>query len=139
MAVTASIFAGKTHDSRGVAFWSDSRPDRGVRGAALNSLSESELFDRFYSWRGISGARYVCTVFPVGEKAIVADFAEGVVIGVAREGESRRPVCIISSQEFSACDEKKLRQVIARRGVDEWHVHFTADDREICADLTLCC
>ncbi len=139
MAVTASIFGGKPHDRRGGAFWSDSQPDCGVRGAALDSLSESGLFDRFYSWRGNSGARYVCTVFPVGEKAMVADFAEGVVIGVAREGESRRPVCVIASQEFSVFDEKKLRDVVARRGVDEWHVHFTADDREICADLTLCC
>ena len=41
-----------------------------LRGQALAALRSSELRDRFYSWRGGSGRRYVCSVFPAADQAV---------------------------------------------------------------------
>ena len=76
--------------------------DSAPRGQALQSLAETDsLRSRFFSWRGASGRRYVCSVFQSGEDSFVADVTNGVVIGVAREGATTRPVCVFLAQERS--------------------------------------
>ena len=99
--------------------------DSAPRGQALQSLAETDsLRSRFFSWRGASGRRYVCSVFQSGEASFVADVTNGVVIGVAREGVTTRPVCVFLAQER---DRRGLRQIARELGVAEWHVHFCAD------------
>ncbi|MGJ0560746.1 hypothetical protein [Methylocystis sp.] len=99
--------------------------DAGPRGQALQSLAETDsLRSRFFSWRGASGRRYVCSVFQSGEDSFVADVTNGVVIGVAREGATTRPVCVFLAQERA---RRGLRQIARELGVAEWHVHFCAD------------
>jgi len=99
--------------------------DAGPRGQALQSLAETDsLRSRFFSWRGASGRRYVCSVFQSGEDSFVADVTNGVVIGVAREGVTTRPVCVFLAQER---DRRGLREIARELGVAEWHVHFCAD------------
>ncbi|MGE4173472.1 MAG: hypothetical protein AB7F41_13450, partial [Methylocystis sp.] len=71
-----------------------------ARGEALQSLAEADsLRNRFMSWRGASGRRYVCSVFQSGEESFIADVTNCVVIGVAREGATTRPVCVFLAQE----------------------------------------
>ena len=101
------------------------REDAAPRGQALQSLAETDsLRSRFFSWRGASGRRYVCSVFQSGEDSFVADVTNGVVIGVAREGVTTRPVCVFLAQERA---RRGLREIARELGVAEWHVHFCAD------------
>jgi len=102
--------------------------DAAPRGQALNSLAETDgLRNRFFSWRGASGRRYVCSVFQAGEDGFVADVTDGAVIGVAREGAGTRPVCVFLAQERGPGDRRALRRMGQELGVAEWHVHFCAD------------
>ena len=101
--------------------------DAAPRGQALQSLAETDsLRSRFFSWRGASGRRYVCSVFQSGEDSFIADVTNGVVIGVAREGATTRPVCVFLAQE-RARRPPRLREIARELGVAEWHVHFCAD------------
>ncbi len=102
--------------------------DAAPRGQALQSLAETDsLRSRFFSWRGASGRDYVCSVFQSGEDSFIADVTNGVVIGVAREGVTTRPVCVFLAQERSYGDRRGLREIARELGVAEWHVHFCAD------------
>jgi hypothetical protein len=94
------------------------------RGQELQSLAETDaLRGRFFSWRGVSGERYVCSVFQRGEENFVADVESGVIIGVARESAGRRPVCVLGAGE----NILSLRHLARELGVVEWHVRFGAD------------
>jgi hypothetical protein len=102
------------------------------RGQELESLAETEaLRGRFFAWRGMSGRRYVCSVFQRGEEGFVADVESGVIVGVAREGVARRPVCVLGAGEGVAA----LRLLARELGVVEWHVRF-GDDAETVRDLS---
>lgn len=94
------------------------------RGQELQSLAETEaLRGRFFSWRGVSGRRYVCSVFQRGEEGFVADVECGVIVGVAPDGSGRRPVCVLGAGE----NIMGLRRLARELGVVEWHVRFGAD------------
>jgi hypothetical protein len=96
------------------------------RGQELESLVDSiDLRSRFFSWPGLSGRRYVCSVFQSGEEAFVAGVESGVVIGVAKDGATVRPVCVFQAEEGRAW--RSLREFSQELGVVEWHVHFCAD------------
>jgi hypothetical protein len=101
------------------------------RGQELESLVESDaLRRRFFAWLGVSGRRYVCSVFQHGEEGFIADVESGVVIGVARDGVTARPVCVFAAraqQAGEAQQRRSLRQLAHELGVAEWHVHFCAD------------
>jgi len=93
-----------------------------VVGGALESLRGSSLRDDFYCWRGASGRRYVCSVFPREDTEIVAQFRGVALIGVSRRGRDRKVLCVLSSRLFALRDHAD---------VDEWHVHFGDDVRKL--------
>ena len=97
-------------------------------GQALASLLTSDLRERFYSWRGLSGRRYICSIFSAAETAVVSEFTAAAVIGVAKAGAARRPVCVMSSREFHGWGDIGSREGAESHGVSEWHVHFGVDD-----------
>jgi len=102
------------------------RKTASARGQELDSLVESDtLRSRFFSWRGLSGRRYVCSVFQSGEDSFVADVTNGIVIGVAREGVTARPVCVFQAREGRA--RRSLREMVQQLRIVEWHVHFCGD------------
>jgi hypothetical protein len=104
-------------------------PGAAPSGQALASLLSSDLRERFYSWRGLSGRRYICSVFSAAEVAVVSEFTAAVVIGVANKvGAPRRPVCVMSSREFHVWGDIGSREGAESHGVSEWHVHFGVDD-----------
>jgi hypothetical protein len=105
------------------------------QGQALDALRSSDLLDRFYSWRGASRARYVCSIFSLEDEAIVADFVQAVVIGVARDALGRRPVCVLSTRDFGTKNGQAIRGGGRALGVNEWHVHFGSEDAGL-SDLT---
>lgn len=104
------------------------REDSSGRGRRLASLDTCDLRDRFYSWRGAQGRRCVCSVFGVDAEAIVADFSRAVIIGVARAGAARHPICVLSSRDFRTPVGCAVRDDARALGVNEWHVHFGVED-----------
>jgi hypothetical protein len=98
------------------------------QGQTLDALRFSDLLDRFYSWRGASRTRYVCSIFTLEDEAIVADFVQAVVIGVARDAVGRRPVCVLSTNDFDTNYGRAIRTDGCALGVNEWHVHFGSGD-----------
>lgn len=100
--------------------------DVAARGQELASLDCCDLRDRFYSWRDAAGQRFICSIFLLHEEDVVADFSQAVIIGVAREGATRRPICLLSSCEFETAQGRNVRAAARAIGVNEWHVRFGA-------------
>lgn len=98
------------------------------RGQALASLDAFDLGEHFYCWRGASGARYVCSVFGRSEEAAVADFSQGLIIGVVRDGALRKPVCMLFASDFDTVHGREIYDAARAHGVCEWHVHFSASE-----------
>ena len=94
----------------------------------LDALRSSDLLGRFYSWRGSSRTRYVCSIFSLEDEAIIADFVQAVVIGVARDAIGRRPVCVLSTNDFDTNNGRAVRKDGCALGVNEWHIHFGSGD-----------
>jgi hypothetical protein len=94
---------------------------RAAKGEQLAALCGSSLRDEFFSWRGASGRRYVCSVFPRKDFEIVEQFKGVTLVGVAGRGAQRRAVCVLSSNELLSR---------GHADVDEWHVHFGDDERK---------
>jgi hypothetical protein len=101
------------------------------RGQPLASLGASELSRRFYRWRGASGKEYICSVFSKGELHLVAGFSSAVTIGASRDAGAPRAICVMPSSAFALAEDQAISALEADSGVEEWHVHFTAD--EACA------
>jgi hypothetical protein len=101
------------------------------RGQALDSLVSSDLGERFYAWRGVSGATYVCSIFAAGEAAVIAGFSQGVVIGVHRSGALLQPLCLICARDFKCKPEDGFLVEARELGVTEWHVHFAGEESEL--------
>ena len=109
-----------------------------AQGASLSALEGSDLSNRFYCWHGAEGVRYVCTIFSLAQEAIVGEFADVLVIGVARTGETVRPVCLMPSKDFDAPAGRAARERAHDLGCSEWHVYFINDPvrvRELAATL----
>jgi hypothetical protein len=115
-----SVFVG------GRAFPVVAEPNSG-RGRKLTSLGASALGERFYSWRTSCGSLHVCSIFGADEEAVVAAFRDAVVIGVARDGAERRPVCVLLADIFETIGGRRAREGARALGVNEWHVRFSAD------------
>lgn len=108
--------------------------DPGDKGGELTSLARTQsLRDRFFSWRGLSGRSYVCSIFKGGEEAFVADITLGVAIGVIRSGLDVRARFVTQLGQYDNCAQ--LRAIGRELGVNEWHVHFNNSDG-IFEDLT---
>ena len=112
-------------------------PDH-LHGARLSALKGSDLRSRFYCWHGAEGARYVCTIFSREQEAIVGEFMDVLVIGVARKDDDVRPICLMPSREFDTPTGRAARQRAHDLGCSEWHVYFNNDPirvREFAAAL----
>jgi hypothetical protein len=112
--------------------------------AALKCLAGSPLATRFHAWRGASGRRYVCSVFPLDPAAPDAGLPQfaGVVIAVARAADGWRRLVSMSRCEPDADPGARDSFVVEARaaGACEWHVHLLASEasqqRLALADLT---
>jgi hypothetical protein len=102
-----------------------------AHGARLSALDGSDLSERFYCWRGADGVRYVCTIFSRAQEAIVGDFSDVIVIGVARTGEEVRPVCLMPSKDFDTPAGRAARERAHDLGCSEWHVYFNNDPARV--------
>ncbi|ARN83417.1 hypothetical protein B1812_05575 [Methylocystis bryophila] len=92
------------------------------RGCSLASLAHSRLNGAFYAWHGLSGRRYVLSVFAGSDWALVSEFEGVAIVGVAGEETARRPICVLSARQLRALGPS------LSRAANEWHVLFCADE-----------
>jgi len=85
------------------------------------SLSAVGLGARFHVWGGVSGRRYITTVFSA---ASPPDFEGAVAILVRVEADGTRVA--LWAGRLPASPEQ-LAEMIAVKGADEVHVHLTAE------------
>lgn len=102
------------------------------RNAALESLAGDALAARFHAWRGNSGQRYICSVFPVTAEpdAGLPDFTEAVVIAAACEDDGARRLVALRQCERGAnpyARESFIIEALAA-GASEWHIHLLASE-----------
>ncbi len=113
----------------------DSGRFAGTTGLPLKALTECSLQDRFYSWAGLSGKRYVCTVFEIGDDTAIYDFGDAVVIGVVNSSAHRRPICVLRPSDFRISGRRHAVEAALALGANEWHIHFTPDYGKLATDL----
>jgi hypothetical protein len=106
-----------------------SRPLAALRATVLEHL--------FQSWRGRSGRRYICSVYPVAEEAAF-DCGRAVVAAV-RQGAAEAEIAFVfqpapGGEDFALWVARALRA-----GANALHVHLLAETREareaVAADL----
>ncbi len=112
-----------------------SRRFSGPTGLPLKALTECSLQDRFYTWVGLSGKRYVCTVFTIGDETAICDFSDAVVIGVVNSGGHKRPICVLLPSDFGISGRRHAAEAALALGANEWHIHFTPDYGKLASDL----
>lgn len=96
-----------------MAPWHNAQWPAGAHAGPLAAAAEAGLAERFHSWRGRSGRRYVVSVYPADS---APDYRDAVVLHVARRGGLRQ----ITSLGPAPC--------AAEDGVDEIHFHLLARD-----------
>lgn len=115
--------------------------------APLESLAGGSLASRFHAWRGASGRRYICSVFPADPAAPDAglpDFADAIAMAVVREpdGGRRRISLFLSEATSDATTRRAFVAEALAKGTIEWHVHLLAVDawqrRAVATDIETC-
>ncbi len=107
---------------------------RSSTDAALIGLEGSDLSDRFRHWRGLSGQRYLFSVFSLRSFTAIEScprYGEAVVLAVARgEGGARRILWAgqTGSLPELVFDGDVMRDALAR-GANEVHMHLLAKDQ----------
>ena len=112
----------------------DSRlPDRRpALNQPLIGLVGSDLSRRFLHWRGVSGRRYLFSIFPLQRAASIDDaprFHDAVVLAVVRDAAGDRRILV--ADETGALPDlfyasAELRGAVAA-GANEIHVHLLAE------------
>ncbi|QCK85121.1 hypothetical protein E8L99_04675 [Phreatobacter aquaticus] len=91
------------------------------------ALAAAGIRSRFHGWRGISGRRYLTTVYEAGE----APAYEGAIIVLARrEGDVR--VAVWAGR--SPASPRALARLAQMKKADEVHVHLIAETERDRAD-----
>ena len=109
--------------------WSTSVKNQRVTLAPLKAASEAD-FGGFTSWRGLSGRRYVVSVY---HPASVPDYGDAVLIAVGRNRQGGRRILAVGTGS--------PEPLAALPGCVEIHVHLLARDAgekaQLLADLAL--
>jgi hypothetical protein len=104
------------------------------REAPLGCLAGASLASRFHSWRGASGRRYICSVFPVRDDAELGglpDFESAIALAVSRDGRGRRrrlAVLDLCWRDGRFAGDWQAAGDALGAGASEWHIHLLAED-----------
>jgi hypothetical protein len=107
-------------------------PSGAAADAPLACLSGGASASRFHAWRGRSGRRYVCTVFPAEPRAPnrgLPDFTDGLAIAVGRDRDGGRR--LLTAFDIGE-DPRRIAmgvRIAQTAGVSEWHLHLLAHHR----------
>ena len=95
----------------------------------LTSPQDADMAERFWYWQGISGRKYIHSVYDVG---CCPPLPGAVYIGVKRAGSLRIALAVGRFLPYwdKALPEKDTVR-LERLGVDEVHVHLLAKNAEV--------
>ncbi|WOJ89329.1 hypothetical protein RZS28_16250 [Methylocapsa polymorpha] len=104
--------------------------------APLDCLAGGALASRFHAWRGLSGRRYVCSVFPAQRNAWLGGLPEfDAAVAIAVKSDAHGELCRI--MVFEPCwrdgqfrGDPDCVSAALSAGVCEWHVHLLAESPE---------
>jgi hypothetical protein len=130
-----SISHADTLGKRGRAGFGDARKpssaacpsSRPPSEARLACLGNEAIGARFHAWRGLSGRRYVVSVFPIDHAAPAAglpDLGPAVLIAVARQDDRRVKT---SARSLERPRDWRGAAEALHADADEWHVHLLAE------------
>jgi hypothetical protein len=133
----------KRSENRNTSF----RPKQGLQkgNTPLRSLAGGSLASRYHGWRGTSGRRYVCSVFPIDQTEPdlgLPDYTDVIILAVAR-GEDGGRCCVSLLLKGTTTDlvtqQHFIRAALAA-GAVVWHIHLLAADaqqrRAVARDIT---
>lgn len=111
-----------------------------TRGSALAALAGTRFGSRFFSWAGLSGRRYVFSVYPA---SACPAYRDAVILAAVRDHSGRRRV--VSVHDTGAFPEpivaRAERELRAYGSGLEFHLHLlgpSAEEREATvADLAI--
>jgi hypothetical protein len=107
---------------------SSRRPARpATADVALACLAGKPLSARFSAWRGVSGARYICTIYPVDgtqPQDGLPPYLGMIVLAVQVGPDGSRAIVAVSEV---GVDSVEPRRAAGHEIADEWHVHLMAE------------
>ncbi|MBN8938447.1 MAG: hypothetical protein J0H01_03110 [Rhizobiales bacterium] len=96
-------------------------------------LAVAGLAARFHAWRGISGRRYLATVYPASNPPAY----EGAVMVLARRETDGTRLAVWAGR--APCSARALARLAQMKRADEVHVHLIAENEQeratVAADL----
>jgi len=99
------------------------------RGSALAALAGTPFSSRFFSWAGLSGRRYVFSVYPA---SACPAYCDAVMLVAMRDGSGRRRV--VSVHDTGAFPEpvvaRAVRELRAFGSCLEFHLRLLASSPE---------
>ena len=112
---------------------SRSQDRRPASNEPLVGLVGSDLSRRFRHWNGVSGRRYLFSIFPLPRPSSIDEaprFHDAVVLGVVRDSAGERRILV--ADETGALPDlfygsSQFRAAVAA-GANEIHVHLLTDD-----------
>lgn len=116
--------------------------------APLESLAGGSLASRFHAWRGASGQRYICSVFPADPSAPdggLPDFVDAIAIAVGcdRAGNRRCISLFLCDGALDPIERDAFVAAGLAEGAVEWHFHLLALDvqkrRAAAQDIEISC
>jgi hypothetical protein len=111
--------------------WSAASNDRAdeTRGSALAAFAGTHFASRFFSWAGLSGRRYVFSVYPA---SACPAYCDAVMLAAVCDGSGRRRV--VSVHDTGAFPEpvvaRAVRELRAFGAGLEFHLHLLASSPE---------
>jgi hypothetical protein len=132
---------GRSHSlSESASPWSAADRAGQTRGSPLAGLAGTRLSSRFFSWAGLSGRRYVFSVYPA---ATCPAYCDAVLLAAVRDDAGRRRVVFV--RETGAFPEpvvaRAVRELRAFCSGLELHLHLlpsSPEEREATvADLAI--
>lgn len=121
--------------SENVARFTSSQRRSVAVSAPLDCLAGGALASRFHAWRGGSGRRYICSVFPVHSHAWLGglpEFDAAVALAVTVDSAGQRSRVAVfepcwRNGRFEEAAEWVTEALAA--GVCEWHIHLLAETK----------
>lgn len=100
-----------------------------ISNAPLGSLAGESLASRFHAWWGVSGRRYICTVFQTDLGAPdcgLPEFAEMIVLAVGHDSTGARKLLALChmDDETHPSARRRFAEAQWQAGAIEWHVHL---------------
>ncbi len=125
-----SLASGSRRDAIALPTLAD--PGETIPNAPLGSLAGGSLASRFHAWWGISGQRYICTVFQADlaePDCGLPEFAEMIVLAVGYDNAGERKLLALCHMDDETDPSARRRFVEANweAGATEWHVHLLTD------------